>query len=67
MLSNVDADLVSDDLELSIPAVYVYGRDGKLVKRFDNDEELYGDDGFTYEKHVTPLVEQLLAGQQTAK
>lgn len=45
----------------SIPAVLVYARDGQLAKRFDNDGELYGKDGFSYEKHVVPLVQQLTA------
>ena len=30
------------------------------AKRFDNDLNQYGDEGFSYEQHVTPLVEQLL-------
>ncbi len=40
----------------SIPAVYVYDRDGKLRKRFDEDA---GE--FTYAKDITPLVEKLIA------
>jgi thiol-disulfide isomerase/thioredoxin len=44
----------------SIPAVLVYGRDGRLAKRLDNDDALYGKDGFTYEQQIVPLVEQLL-------
>jgi hypothetical protein len=45
----------------SIPAVYVYDRLGKLAKRFDNETGEFGEAGFTYEKHISPLVEQLLA------
>jgi hypothetical protein len=45
----------------AIPAVLVYDRAGTLRKRFDNDEGEYGTDGFTYEQHVVPFVEQLLA------
>ena len=46
----------------SIPAVYVYGPDGKLATRFDNGTGLYGDAGFSYKEHISPLVERLLAG-----
>ena len=45
----------------SIPAIFVYAADGKLKKRFDNDRLEYGEDGFTYQQHVIPLIEKLLA------
>ena len=61
VISSDPADDVFQRLKLvSIPAVLVYGRDGQLAKRFDNDDALYGEEGFTYEKHIVPLVEQLL-------
>ena len=44
----------------SIPAVLVYDRTGALRKRFDNDRDEYGAEGFTFPGHVVPLVEQLL-------
>ncbi len=44
----------------AIPAVFVYGRDGELVKRFDNDSIGANDEPFTYED-VNKLVEELLA------
>ena len=44
----------------SIPAVYVYGRDGKLVKRFDNSSIESDEQEFTYKKDVEPLVERLV-------
>lgn len=44
----------------AIPVVRVYDRTGKLRKQFDNDENEYGDEGFSYDKHIVPLVEQLL-------
>lgn len=44
----------------SIPAVLVYDRQGQLRKRFVNDDQQYGDDGFEYQLHIVPLVEQLL-------
>lgn len=63
-LCSVSSDELYAQLKLaSIPAVLVYGTDGKLVNRFDNDEMKYGDE-FTYPDHVIPLVEQLL--QETA-
>jgi thiol-disulfide isomerase/thioredoxin len=45
------------------PAVYVWDKTGKLRKRFDNEKDEYGPDGFTYEKHVAPFVKQLLEEQ----
>lgn len=52
ILLNVPSDELFEKIELaSIPAVYVYGRDGKLVKRFDSEsaENLKADEeAFTY-------------------
>jgi thiol-disulfide isomerase/thioredoxin len=49
------------------PAVFVYDRDGKLVKRFDNSRVPKVPE-FTYKSDVIPLVERLLtpsdAGQR---
>jgi len=60
-LCNVPSDELFEKMDLnSIPAVYVYGRNGKLVKRFDNDMIKSDDEAFTY-KEVTALVERLLA------
>jgi len=64
ILLNVAADEFFKDIALaSIPAVYVYGPDGKLATRFDNDTDRYGDDGFDYKSHIAPLVEKLLTGK----
>lgn len=61
VLSNVPSDELFALLEInSIPAVFVYDAAGKLVQRFD-DSGNYGDDGFTYEDHVTPAVEELVS------
>lgn len=62
LLSSVPSEELFDQkMQLSsIPAVYVYGRDGKLVKRFDNSDAKSDDDNFTY-ADVTKLVEELLA------
>jgi thiol-disulfide isomerase/thioredoxin len=63
LLSSDADETVYDRLELgSVPAVFVY-REGQLVKRFDNDNGTYGDEGFTYEDHVTPFVGKLLADE----
>lgn len=43
----------------SIPAVLIYDREGRLSKRFDNDDNLYGDEGFSYDDHIAPWIEQL--------
>ena len=40
----------------SIPAVYVYGIDGELKKRFDESS----GKAFSYEHDINPLVEELL-------
>ena len=61
-LSTDEAIEVMDALDiLSIPAVYVYDKSGKLVKRFDESTLKDGEDkAFTYEKDINPLVEKLL-------
>ncbi len=62
-LSTVAADKVFEDLELSsIPAVYVFGKDGKLAKRFDDSLLEEGkEEAFTYKHDINPFVEKLLA------
>jgi thiol-disulfide isomerase/thioredoxin len=60
LLASVPADELYDKMELaSIPAVFVYGRDGKLVKRFDNEQVKSEDENFTY-ADVEKLVEELM-------
>jgi thiol-disulfide isomerase/thioredoxin len=60
LLASVPADELYDKMELaSIPAVFVYGRDGKLVKRFDNEEVKSEDENFTY-ADVIKLVDELM-------
>jgi thiol-disulfide isomerase/thioredoxin len=44
----------------SIPIVRVYDREGKLRRQFDNDDEEFGKEGFSYQRHIAPLVEELL-------
>ena len=67
ILLNVPSDELFEKIELSsIPAVYVYGRDGKLVKRFDSEsaENLKTDEeAFTY-ADVNKVVQGLLKGKK---
>ncbi len=58
--STPDDDLYEAIGAASVPVVLVYGRDGELKKTFTNDDQEYGDEGFTYADHIVPLVEQLL-------
>ena len=60
-LSTTSSDELFDSIELvSIPAVCVYGPDGKLAKRFDNDDVEDEEDCFTYAEHIIPMVEKVL-------
>ncbi len=56
-----DSETMLKKLDLvAPPAVYVYGRDGKLAKRFDNEGEGVTEaTAFTYED-VKPLVAELV-------
>jgi thiol-disulfide isomerase/thioredoxin len=57
VLSSLPAEETYEKLGIpSIPAVFVYGRDGKLVKKFDNSEIQSDDEEFTY-ADVTKVVE----------
>lgn len=61
VLLNVETDVLFEKLDLaSNPAVYVFGKDGQIAKRFDNDNAKKGED-FTYEKNIIPFVEKLIA------
>lgn len=61
IISSTPDEKLYDTINLaSIPAAYVYGLDGKLKKRFDNEKEEYGEEGFTYDKHIVPLINQML-------
>lgn len=56
-----DSETMLKKLELAAPpAVMVYGRDGKLAKRFDNEEAASEEEGFTYIDDVSPLVDELV-------
>ena len=54
IMCSVESDALFEQLDLaSIPAVYVYGKDGKLARRFAGEE-------VHYDKEVLPLVAELL-------
>lgn len=58
VLLNVEPDVLFEKIDLaSIPAVYVFGTDGKIAKRFDNDA---GGADFTYAKDIEPFVDEQL-------
>ena len=63
ILSTMPSDEIFQSLELpSIPAAYVYGTDGKLLKRFDDSLLVDGkEEAFTYKDDINPFVEKLLA------
>ncbi|MES2793418.1 MAG: TlpA disulfide reductase family protein [Planctomycetota bacterium] len=67
VLLNVPSDELFEKIELSsIPAVYVFGRDGKLVKRFDSEsaENLKtNEEAFTY-ADVNKVVQGLLKAKK---
>jgi thiol-disulfide isomerase/thioredoxin len=62
ILSTMPSDDVFQSLELSsIPAAYIYGPDGKLLKRFDDSLFVDGkEEAFTYKEDIIPFVEGLL-------
>ncbi len=60
VLSSDDSDTLSRKFDfVSIPVVLVYGQDGKLAQRFDNEDVLKVEDAFTY-KDVEALVSELV-------
>jgi len=61
LISNVPAEELFPTLDLAaMPATYVYDRQGKLAKRFDNERREYGKEGYTYQRDVIPFVKSLL-------
>lgn len=59
VLCTTDWDTLYDEILKvgAIPVIYVYGRDGEMLKRFTTID---GGD-VTYEDHIVPFVEELLA------
>ncbi|QDT90286.1 TlpA family protein disulfide reductase [Gimesia algae] len=62
--STPDEDLYKKLNLAAIPAAYVYGTDGKLQKRFDNETLAYGQEGFNYKEHIVPFIDDLLQQPQ---
>lgn len=60
VLSTDESDTLYRKFKLvSVPAVFVYDRDGTLVKRFDNEDAATKAEAFTYEQ-VSNLVAKLI-------
>jgi thiol-disulfide isomerase/thioredoxin len=58
ILSEDSLTVMDEKLKIaSIPAVFVFGVDGKLARLFDESS----GESFTYEKDVTPFVKELVA------
>lgn len=66
-LCTVPSDVLFEKLQLvSIPAVYVYGRDGKLARRFDESLLTDGEEeAFTYATDINPFLRTLLGKSAT--
>ena len=61
VLGSEESDALYRKFQLaSVPAVFVYDRQGNLRKRFDNQQAKSEKDAFTYE-HVGELVHELLS------
>lgn len=62
LISTVPADELFQQMDLdSIPAVYVFDREGQVSKRFDNRTPVGGgQEGISYEKQIDPLVAELV-------
>lgn len=58
--SDTDETLYGQIPITSVPTVLVYGRDGELAQKFDEDTKTGKVAGFTYKRSVTPFVEELL-------
>lgn len=58
ILSEDSLTVMDEKLKIaSIPAVFVFGVDGKLARLFDESS----GESFTYEKDITPFVKELVA------
>lgn len=61
LCSEPDTDVYQTLHLAAVPAVLVYDKSGQLRKRFDNENDEYGKEGYKYDPHVAGLVETLLA------
>ena len=58
--SKIEGNVIFTRIDAAIPVVRVYDRTGKLRRQFDNDDDEFGEHGFSYKQHIVPLVDQLL-------
>jgi thiol-disulfide isomerase/thioredoxin len=58
--SDPDEDVLKTLDAFAVPVVLVYDRTGQLQKTFTNDDGQYGEEGFSYERDVELLIQQLL-------
>ena len=62
VISSDSNEAILDKLQLAaVPMVLVYDKTGQLRKRFDNDTQEYGSEGFSYKDDIGPFVRELLA------
>ena len=59
LCSDVDQELYQQLDIATVPVVYVYDRNGQLSKRFDNESDEYGDEGFTYAGQIVPYISEI--------
>jgi hypothetical protein len=66
LMSTEESDALYKKFSLAaVPAVFVYDQEGKLRKRFDNEQAKNKEEHFTYED-VKKLVAELVAAPPTA-
>ena len=63
--TDVSDDVLAEVGAASVPVVLVYNAQGELAQTFEDDGS-YGDEGFTYQEHITPAVEELLASDSAS-
>jgi thiol-disulfide isomerase/thioredoxin len=55
-----DTDVYEKLKLASVPATLIYDKTGQMRKRFDNESDEYGKEGFKYDPHVALIVETLV-------
>jgi hypothetical protein len=58
--SDRDEDVIGKFDVVAIPATLIYDQQGNLHKVFSNDNNEYGETGYNYADHITPVVVELL-------
>ena len=57
---DADTKVLREIATAAIPAALVYDQQGNLQKVFNNDENEFGPNGFTYAEHIIPYIEGLI-------